>query len=238
MKKIIINSIAIILTLVLALPLLAVDDNTIKGSSGGEFIKVGAAGGQFLKIGVGGRGNGMAGAFSSVVNDLTAIYWNPAGVADVKGIGATAAYTSWFAGFNQAFAAFDMPLGTNFTLAAHVMRFGSGDIEITTFEEPDGTGLFYNVADMSGGVTLAGYLTDKFSFGVTAKYVYHSFTNLSASGFAFDIGTMYETGIQGIRLGFTILNLGTSQSYSGQDLMSTKKLNNAYNQAPLDVIKG
>jgi hypothetical protein len=156
-------------------------------------------------------------------------------LADVKGMGAAASYTSWFAGFNHAFAAFDMPLGSNFTIAAHFMRFGSGDIEVTTFEEPNGTGLFYNVSDIVGGISLGGYLTDKFSFGITAKYVNHSFTNLSASGFAFDIGTKYETGIQGIKLGFAIMNLGTSQSYSGQDLMSTKKLNNGFNQAPIDV---
>jgi hypothetical protein len=233
MKRILFNSVAVLVAFFLTLPVLAVDN--IVGSSGGEFIKVGAAGGQFLKIGVGGRGNGMAGAYSSVTNDLSGIFWNPAGVADVKGYSFLASYTSWFAGFNHAFAAFDMPLGDNFTVAAHFLRFGSGDIEITTFEEPNGTGLFYNVADISGGITLAGYLTDKFSFGVTAKYINHSLTNLSANGFAFDIGTKYETGIQGIKVGFAIMNLGTSQSYSGQDLMSTKKQNNGFSQAPIDV---
>jgi len=50
----------------------------------GEFTKVGLSGGQFLKIGVGARGTGMAGAMSSITNDVTSIFWNPAGLADVK----------------------------------------------------------------------------------------------------------------------------------------------------------
>ncbi len=224
----------ILLAAVIAMPLYAVNDNDITGSSSGEFIKVGAAGGQFLKIGIGARAMGMAGANSALVNDLTGIFWNPAGVADVKNFEATFAYTSWFAGFNQMFAAFNLPLG-DFNLSAHFSRFGSSDIEITTFEEPNGTGTYYNVSDIVGGLTFSGYLTDRFSFGLTFKLVNLAFSDVSSSGIAFDIGTMYETGVAGIKIGFAIMNLGTEQSYSGTSLNSTKKLNDAYYQAPIDV---
>lgn len=219
---------------VLILPVSAKNDNDITGSSGGEFVKVGAAGAQFLKIGVGGRAMGMAGANAALVNDLTGIFWNPAGVADVEGYSATFAYTSWFAGFNQMFAAFNLPLG-NFNLSAHFSRFGSGNIEITTFDEPNGTGTYYNVSDVVGGLTFSGYLTDRFSFGLTFKLINLAFSDVSSSGIAFDIGTMYETGVQGIKIGFAIMNLGTEQQYTGTSLNSTKKLNDAYFQAPIDV---
>lgn len=227
----------LVLILIATLMTVQIDakDDKIIGSSGGEFVKVGAAGGQFLKIGVGGRAMGMAGAYSSLANDLTAIYWNPAGVADIKNMEATFAYTSWFAGFNQMYAALSMPMGSNFTLAAHMMRFGSSDIEITTFDEPNGTGTYYTVSDISGGLTLSGFLTDKFSFGVTAKFVALSFSDMSSNGISFDIGTMYETGVQGIKIGFAIMNLGTEQAYNGTSLNSTKRLNDAFFQAPLDV---
>ena len=208
--------------------------NTPVGSSGGEFQKVGSAGSQFLKIGVGARAIGMS-AYGSVCNDLSSIFWNPAGLAEVKGWSAEFDYTQWIAGFNHAFAAFSMPIGSSFTLAGHLVRFGSKNIEITTFDDPQGTGLFYNVSDICGGITLAGYLTDRFTFGATVKYINNSFTSLSANGVAFDIGTKYETGIQGIKLGFAIMNLGTQESYSGQDLKFTSKLKDAFYQAPIDA---
>ena len=224
----------IILAFLLTLPVYAVNDEGITGSSGGEFVKVGAAGAQFLKIGVGARAMGMAGAYAATADDLTSIYWNPAGVADVDGFAVNVAYTNWFAGFNQMYAAFNLPLG-NFNIAAHLMRFGSRNIEITTFDEPNGTGTYYNVSDIVGGLTFSGYLTDRFSFGITAKFISLGFSDVSSSGVAFDIGTMYETGVQGIKIGFAIMNLGTEQTYSGQSLNSTKKLNDAFFQAPIDV---
>lgn len=235
MKKIFKLNLIVLLMACLAMPALAVEPSSaIKGSSGGEFIKVGAAGGQFLKIGVGARAAGMGGAFTSVANDLTALYWNPAGLADVKGTSAAFSYTSWFFGFSHMFAAATMPIGNNFQVAVQIISLTSQNIEITTFEEPDGTGLFYKVQDLSGGLTFSGFLTDQFSFGVTAKYVNNGIANLSAGGVAFDIGTKYETGVQGIKLGFAIMNLGTEQQYSGTDLQKTIKTDPAFKAAPKD----
>lgn len=208
----------------------------ISGSTTGEtFVKVGAAGSQFLKIPIGARANGLAGAYSSVSNDLTSIFWNPAGLADVKYISADFSYTQWFAGFKHSFGAFALPVGRNFTAAIALVALNSGNIEITTLEKPNGTGLSYQVNDVALSLTFSGYLTDQFSFGLTAKYVNNSISNLSSTGIAFDVGTMYETGIQGIRLGFSIHNLGVKQAYSGQDLKTSKKLYEALNAAPLDI---
>ncbi len=209
--------------------------NESSGSSGGQFVKVGAAGSQFLKIGVGARANGMAGAYGGVANDLTSVFWNPAGLADVKGIGADFSYTSWFSGFSHNYGAVALPIGSSFTAAIHVMSFNSNNIEITTIEKPEGTGLFYTVGDLSAGATISGYLTDQFSFGFTAKYIYNSFGSLTAGGLAFDVGTMYETGIQGIKLGFSIHNLGSQLQYSGQDLNKTLKPVTALNAQAIDV---
>src|SRR3954466_12635700 len=39
---------------------------------------------EYLNIGVGARGLGMAGAQSATANDVTAAYWNPAGLMQVK----------------------------------------------------------------------------------------------------------------------------------------------------------
>ncbi len=208
----------------------------ITGSTTGEtFVKVGAAGSQFLKIPIGARANGLAGAYSSLCSDLTSIFWNPAGLADVKYISADFSYTQWFAGFKHSFGAFALPIGRNFTSAISLVSLNSGNIEITTLEKPNGTGLSYQVTDVAIAFTFSGYLTDQFSFGLTAKYVNNSISNLSSTGIAFDVGTMYETGIQGIRLGFSIHNLGVKQAYAGQDLNSSRKLYDALNAAPLDI---
>ena len=209
-------------------------NENMQGSSTGGAVKIGTAGSQFLKIPVGARGVGM-GAYGAVTNDLSSIYWNPAGIADIKTIAADFSYTQWFASYSHDFAAVSTPLGPDYTLAVHFISLNSGDIQITSLEDPIGSGATYQVSDMDLGVTFAGYLTEQFSFGVTAKYINNSIYNVSSNGFAFDIGTMYNTGIYGIKVAFSIHNLGTETSYDGQGLRDLKKIQDASNQAPVDV---
>jgi hypothetical protein len=232
MKKEFITFCSALLMVLLNLPVFAVGD--ITGASSGEFIKVGAAGAEFLKIGIGGRANAMGGAYVAVANDLTSLYWNPAGLADVKAYAADFSYTQWFADFGHSFGAISIPLGENFITALSATSFNSGQMTLTTVERPDGAGVF-SVSDVAVGATIAGYLTDQFSFGITFKYISSGISTLNSSGIAFDVGTMYNTGIQGIKLGFSLQNLGTQEKYSGQDLQTTRKLFEQLNAAPLDV---
>lgn len=210
------------------------DDGNTVGSSKGDFLKVGAAGSQFLKIGVGARGSAMS-ANVAVANDLSAIWWNPAGLADVKTIGADFAFTQWFAGFQHLFAAVSLPLGSNFTAAASLTSFSSEDIEITTIHNPDGTAHYYSVSDMAASLSVAGYLTEDFSFGVNMKYISNGFSSLSSNAIAFDVGTLYNTGLYGIKLGFAISNLGTEMQYKGSDLQTLTKLYKESRNAPIDA---
>jgi len=145
MRKIFCTLILALLMVFIVLPADAKDD--ISGSSAGEFLKVGAAGSQFLKIGVGARASGMAGAYTAVANDLTALYWNPAGLADIKEMSAEFHYTQWFAGFTHSYAALAMPVGENFTAAAQLISFNSDKIPVTTMAQPEGTGSHYSVND-------------------------------------------------------------------------------------------
>jgi len=46
-----------------------------------QVTKTGTTAAKFLSIGIGPRANAMGGAFTSVANDASALYWNPAGAA-------------------------------------------------------------------------------------------------------------------------------------------------------------
>lgn len=233
MKKFIVLIVLLSLTIFVT-EVSAVSDINV-GTSAGDASKVGAAGGQFLKIGVGARANAMGGAFSSMADDLSSIHWNPAGLANLKSMNADFSYTQWFGGFSHNFGALAMPLSEDFTVAASIVSFTSDDIPVTTMYRPDGTGSSYSVNDIAMGVTLSGFLTNEFSFGITAKYVQNAFASVSSTGMAFDVGTMYDFGFYGIKLGFSIHNLGTQQAYEGQDLRTTKKLYDAMHATPLDA---
>lgn len=234
MNKIKIFVISLIALFVMTNYAFSVGEN-VEATTKGQTTKVSTAGSQFLKVPIGARGMGMAGAYGSVANDLSALYWNPAGISDIKTVATEISYLQWFATYSHSFAAASFPLNQDYVVAVNATSFSSGDIQITTIENPSGTTAKYTVSDLALGVTLAGYLTDQFSFGITAKYINNSIYNLSSNGVAFDIGTMYNTGIYGIKIGFSIHNLGGETSYAGQSLRTIKKTIEQLNAAPVDM---
>jgi hypothetical protein len=187
-----------------------------QGSSAGEFRKVGAAGAQFLKIGVGARANGMSGAFSAIANDPTALFYNNAGIVDIDGYMGHVTYTQWFGGYSHNFIAGIIPLSDKYRAGLSVTSFTSGPIPFTTVQDENRLNTTYSITDVAIGGTIAGQLTDQFSFGVTVKYVQNGIGGMSASGVLADVGTMYR--FRGVRLGFSVSNLGPQLQYTGADL--------------------
>ena len=66
------------------------------GLSAQSLTKSGTTAAQFLKIDVGPRAIAMGGAFTATANDISAIYWNPAGLASNLSGEAFFNHTDWF----------------------------------------------------------------------------------------------------------------------------------------------
>ena len=49
-----------------------------------QTLKTGTTSAQILKINVGPRAIGMGGAFTSIADDITSVYWNPSGTANIQ----------------------------------------------------------------------------------------------------------------------------------------------------------
>ncbi len=62
---------------------------------------------------------------------------------------------------------------------------------------------------MTAGLTYARSFTDKFSAGVTANFIHEGLADLSQQTFAFDIGTLYDVGTLGMKIGMAISNIGS-----------------------------
>jgi hypothetical protein len=88
--------------------------------------KVGTTAAQFLKLGVGARAIALGGAFAAEATDLSALYWNPSGLANLQGSAVQMAYTQYLADIDYNYAAFGTRLGNLGTLAASLIVLDSG----------------------------------------------------------------------------------------------------------------
>ncbi|MBD0259821.1 MAG: hypothetical protein ICV83_29230, partial [Cytophagales bacterium] len=85
---------------------------------------------EFLSIGIGARGLGMGRTQTAVVNDVTAGYWNPAGLLDITTkYEAALMHAEYFAGIAKYdYAGFATPIDSVSHLAVSAIRFGVDDI--------------------------------------------------------------------------------------------------------------
>lgn len=89
---------------------------------------------EFLSIGVGARALGMSGANVASVTDVTAGYWNPANLVDIKAdLEIAGMHAEYFAGIAQYdYGAVAKPIDSTSVLALSVIRFGVDGIPNTT----------------------------------------------------------------------------------------------------------
>jgi opacity protein-like surface antigen len=183
----------------------------------GDVSRKGTTGAEQLLIPVGARGIATGGAFLSNVTGLEAIYYNPAGLDLGVGSEAMFSYMTYLADINVSYFAVGAKLGSLGSFALSFKTLDFGNIDVTTVENPDGTGSTYSPSYMTGALTYSKIVTDRVTVGVTAKVVSEKIMSSSANGYALDFGVQYRFD-NNLSIGAAVKNIGSNMIYSGNDL--------------------
>ena len=189
---------------------------------------LGTAGAQFLKIPVGARAAGLGGAVIGLSDDATSIFWNPAGITHVKSGSGHFSHMQWFEFFNLNALAVVYSANNWGAFGMGAVTFGMEEMEMTTEFEPEGAGRTFDAQDMALILTYGRKLTDRFSVGLSGKYIYQRIWNEKAHGMAFDVGTQYLIDFQHLMLSMSMMNFGPDMEMSGPDLNVTYDQNDNY----------
>lgn len=189
------------------------------GSTAMSQSKVGTTAVPFLGISIGPRATAMGGAFAAVSNDATALYYNPGGISQAGGSQFIIAHTNWLVKTDFTWLGFILNLdGTN-TIGVHFTQMDYGEEEVTTVLQPEGTGELWGANDMAIGMSYARNLTDHFSIGGSVKYIQQKLWNENANAFALDVGLLFVTQFNNMKLGMSISNFGTDMAHDGKELL-------------------
>ncbi|MFC2083790.1 PorV/PorQ family protein [Bacteroidota bacterium] len=188
--------------------------------------KTGSTAAQFLKIGVGPRAVGMGSAFTATSNDLTAIYWNPAGLAGSYSYEAFFNHVNWVADISYDFAGVSAHLSGIGTIGAFVTILQSIDgMLVRTVDNPEGSGEKFDAGAIAIGLSFARNLTENFSIGFNVKYIREYIWNESAIGVGLDAGVLYKIPILNeLRLAASISNFGSKMQLDGRDILEIKQV--------------
>ncbi len=198
------------LALTLGFLLLAADANA--------FDKSGRTAMQFVKIGVGARQTAIGEASISIVRDVNAMFWNPAGISGIQSGEASFSYNRWFAGMNHFSAAVGYTIEDIGTIGLSAVALSYGDIPEALSSSATGsadtrTGATFTGSDMMFGLSFSHQFMDRLSIGVSAKYLQEKLWVYSKGVMAFDFGTYFDTGFKGIRFAMSFQNFGGSVKF-------------------------
>jgi hypothetical protein len=171
----------------------------------------GTAGAQFLKIGAGARAVGMGEAFSGIADDVSSIYWNPAGLAGLEKPSMEAMYSEWFQAMNYQFMAFAYPFSVG-TFGISLSGFGVDNIEKRTEDTAEPISDF-SARDAAYSVAFARNVAEKISAGINVKIIRQQIDEETATAFAADLGAFYKTPIEKLTCGLVIQNVGSKVKF-------------------------
>ena len=171
----------------------------------------------FLQMGFGARPIGFGEAFVPVANDVSALYYNPAGlsypgVADEKSSAGSYQILASQALLTQGVSMTQVGL-VNRPFGVSLTHLSLGGIEQRTLETDAPV-----VAGASGlalGVSYARKV-GVVGVGVTGKYIRESIASYSATAFALDMGALYRFESRPVSLGLDLANMGTPIRYIDQ----------------------
>lgn len=190
--------------------------------------KVGTTAANFLTIPIGARASGMGSAYVAVANDVTSAFWNPAGLATLKRNELNVSYSEWLVNTKHNWVAFGMKLGSFDAIAISFNQMDFGNEEITTADQPNGTGQYWSANDLAITLSYAHNLTDRLSVGGNFKYITQNIYNETATAFALDVGLLFYTQVNGLKLGMNISNFGTEMKLNGKDLLQPLDIDPAH----------
>lgn len=235
------SRLALVGALLAATPAAAQQGRTLASGPDQPVTRVGTRATPFLQIGVGARAQALAGAYAALADDMTALYWNPAGIASVEGFTAGVSYNALYegSGISHTFAGAVLPLGV-LRLGVSVNTLNSGDMPWTTEDFPnagfggenDPLRADFQWQSLAIGLHLARPITDRLMVGGAAKYITEGIPGADVNFVAVDLGTTFRTGLFGVTLGASLQNVGTSGHLEGARLQ--RRLNTQGSESQID----
>jgi hypothetical protein len=181
----------------------------------------GSSGADFMKIGVGARPVAMGEAFVAAADDISAAYWNPAGLALIDRTQASFMHMAYLADVSYENIAVGGPINRLSGWGASLAYlwqppFDSTKNSFGAATQRPGTGSDLALG-LSYGYNFGNYRTTDFavsniSGGLTLKLIQRTLSDKTASAVYGDAGVVAEI-LEGLRLGFMLQNAGTTITF-------------------------
>jgi hypothetical protein len=203
--------------------LMAIAAATIAGNTAhaGNPDRAGSAGATQLLINPWARSSGWGLANTASVLGVEAMYGNVAGLSMINKTEVLFSSTRWLEGSGVTInsVGFGQKLGASGVLGITAMTMGFGDLEVTTFDVPEGGRGTFRPTLANIGVAYSKSFSNSIHGGLLMRVVSESIANIRTQGVCFDAGIHYVTGPKdNVHFGISLKNVGPAMQFSGDGL--------------------
>lgn len=164
-----------------------------------------------LKVGQSARASAMGSAFTAIADDISAVFWNAAGLTQIEHIEYAVGYTDWLVESRFFSGAIAMRKDQQ-TFALSMIQFDAGTSRETTPLDPKGEfGRTIKAGDIFVKADYAYKMTDKLSLGASVKWIQETLDLDKITSVSFDFSTLFYTGFGSSRIAMTLRNYGRDQ---------------------------
>ncbi|MEL7119257.1 MAG: PorV/PorQ family protein [Bacteroidota bacterium] len=152
---------------------------------------------------------------------LEAMRLNVAGISRINSFEANVSYANYLQGTDISMNSVGVAsrVGKSGAIAFSLMTLDFGDIEITTVDQPEGTGTSFSPNFFNLGIGYGHTFENKVSVGIALRVVSEAISDISAFGFAIDAGVQYVTGENdNFKFGISLRNVGSPMRFTGEGL--------------------
>lgn len=184
----------------------------------GNKDRSGQAGAPELLINPWARSAGWGSVTTANIKGLEGMFTNVAGLAFTRRTELIFSHTNWLKGSGCTISNFGLSqrLGESGALGLSVFSMSFGDLDVTTVEQPDGTGATFSPSLLNITLAYSKAFSNSIYGGIAIKIISESIPDASAQGIALDIGIQYVTGDRDqAKFGVALKNVGPKMKFTG-----------------------
>jgi len=168
----------------------------------------------FLKLEVDARSAALAGTFTTITNDVNAIFYNPASISTIEKKQASVGFFKYLLDINSGNAAYTQKIKDYGYFGAGLRFINYGEFE--KYDENFNNLGTTSATDIALNLTYSNIYESSIHYGASLKFIYSSIDEFKSTGVALDLGILYNLPSDKFSVGASLLNLGTQLStYNG-----------------------
>lgn len=167
----------------------------------------------FLKLDIGARASALGGSFTSNLDDVNSVFYNPAALSTLTSKQASVGFYKYLLDINSGNLAFSQRYKDIGYIGGGIRYINYGSFE--KFDEQSNSLGTFSANEIAISLGYSNIHKNNFHYGINLKFIYSGIDEFSSTAIGADLGVLYTIPESQWNFGLSLLNAGVQMSEYG-----------------------